>query len=212
MKYIFIDESGDLGCKRASSKWFLCAVIITDNERILGHIVKKIWKSLKNKRRGELHATHESDKTRRKLLGMINNLENVQIISVLVDKDSLDNKLNNEYIYNYTLYTIINSLFEELIISKNESVFIYIDKRDTKKSIINNMIATVINPLKVKYKRIISITLQSSHNNKSLQIVDFIAWSIFRKYESKDNTFYNIFKDNIVYEKILKIEKESPLL
>lgn len=212
MKYIFIDESGDLGFKKASSKWFLFAVVIIDDSRALERIVKKVWKTLKNKKSGELHATHDSNKTRQKLLEIVGDLENIEIVSILIDKNTIKNQRNKNYLYNYTLYSSIDVLFEREMIDKNESIYIYIDKKDTKKLISDSLINNFLNHLKVKYKNIISITLQSSHNDKSLQVVDFIAWAIFRKYERKDEIFYNLIKDRIVYENILKIKKESPLL
>lgn len=47
------------------------------------------------------------------------------------------------------------------------------------------------------------IQLHASHENKSLQAVDFISWAIFRKYESKNYRFYNIIKTKIVEESLL---------
>ncbi len=40
-------------------------------------------------------------------------------------------------------------------------------------------------------------------NNKDgcLQVLDFVSWAIFRKYESKDEEFYNIIRNKITTEK-----------
>lgn len=47
------------------------------------------------------------------------------------------------------------------------------------------------------------IQLVASHENKSLQAVDFLSWAIFRKYEREDFRFYEIIKDKIVDERLL---------
>ncbi|MBU3965217.1 DUF3800 domain-containing protein, partial [Patescibacteria group bacterium] len=46
MAYIFLDESGDLGFKKSSSKWFLFTIAIMSDARALERIVKKVWRSL----------------------------------------------------------------------------------------------------------------------------------------------------------------------
>jgi len=35
MSYIFLDESGDLGFGKRSSKWFLFTLVVVDDERVL---------------------------------------------------------------------------------------------------------------------------------------------------------------------------------
>lgn len=48
-----------------------------------------------------------------------------------------------------------------------------------------------------------AVELHSSHENKSLQAVDFISWAIFRKYERGDYEFYEIIKSKITDERLL---------
>ena len=67
MAYIFLDESGDLGFKKSSSKWFLFTIAITNDARTLERVTKRVWKSLKktHKKLGELHASHEKEITKK---------------------------------------------------------------------------------------------------------------------------------------------------
>ena len=67
MAYIFLDESGDLGFGKRSSKWFLFTIAIINEQRSLERIIKKVWRHLKkkHKRLGELHASQEKDATRK---------------------------------------------------------------------------------------------------------------------------------------------------
>ena len=48
MTYIYIDESGDLGFKPTSSKWFLFTIVLTNNHRRIEKIVKRVRKDLKD--------------------------------------------------------------------------------------------------------------------------------------------------------------------
>lgn len=48
-----------------------------------------------------------------------------------------------------------------------------------------------------------AVELHSSHENKSLQAIDFISWAIFRKYEHGDYEFYEIIKNKITDERLL---------
>ncbi len=41
MKYIYIDESGDLGDKYSSSKYFVLGAVVVDNPRNLNRLIKE---------------------------------------------------------------------------------------------------------------------------------------------------------------------------
>lgn len=49
MSYIFIDESGDLGTKKLSSRYFVMAAIKVDDPKKLDRIITKTKKSLRKK-------------------------------------------------------------------------------------------------------------------------------------------------------------------
>lgn len=48
MKYIYIDESRDLGDSHSSSKYFVIGAIIVDNPKNLNSIIKKTRKKYRN--------------------------------------------------------------------------------------------------------------------------------------------------------------------
>ncbi|MBI2032398.1 MAG: DUF3800 domain-containing protein [Candidatus Levybacteria bacterium] len=51
MKYLFLDESGDLGFnpKKKNSKYFVITILFTSDKKPLELIVKKIHKNLRKK-------------------------------------------------------------------------------------------------------------------------------------------------------------------
>lgn len=71
------------------------------------------------------------------------------------------------------------------------------------KSLRENFIQYLISQMRDRGKIKFDVKLHSSHENKSLQSVDFISWSIFKKYEHGDFKFYEIIKNKIVDESVL---------
>ncbi len=91
MLYIYLDESGDLGFSKSSSKWFVFSGIVIDDKRLLEQAVKKVWKNFKNKERGELHATHESGITKKRLLKRLVSIKTLGILSISLYKQKIKN-------------------------------------------------------------------------------------------------------------------------
>ncbi len=207
MAYIFLDESGDLGFKKSSSKWFVFTIAIISDERALERVIKKIWKPLKEKHKklGELHAYHANDVTRTRVLKKLSQVPDLKVLSVVLNKKKVYIDLQNQknYLYNYTANILLDRLHSQKSLNDNEPMNVYIDRKDTKKKLRENFIKYLTDSMKDRRKAPFSVVLHSSHENKSLQAVDFISWAIFRKYERGDYEFYEIIKDKIVDERLL---------
>ncbi len=205
--YIFMDESGDMGFSHKSSKWFLFTLVIVDNEKVLGSIVKKIWKAIykKHKHVGELHASHEKDITRTRMLQKLAGIENLKIVTIILNKTKVHVDLRNQknYLYNYTANIILDRLINTKIIDKDEEISLIVDRKDTKKNLRENFISYITNAMHKRNHKKFKMTLVASHEDKCLQAVDFISWAIFRKYEKGDFEFYEIIKNQIIDEKLL---------
>jgi len=207
MAYIFLDESGDLGFSRKSSKWFLITVVISEDGKCLEKIVKKVWRSLRKKHKhiGELHASNEKDTTRIKMLRMIMECDSLEIMTVILNKSKVYIDLQNQknYLYNFTVNVLLNRLHSRNIIANGEAIDLVVDRKDTKKSLRENFINYITNPINKRKGEGFRVILHASHENKSLQAVDFISWAIFQKYEKGDFLFYEIIKSKIIDEKLL---------
>ncbi len=114
MPYIFLDESGDLGFGDRSSRWFLFTIAMTTDARALERVVRRIWRPLKkkHKRLGELHASHEKDITRRRVLQQLNEIEDLKVFCVILNKQKVYVDLQNQknYLYNYTANVLLERL------------------------------------------------------------------------------------------------------
>lgn len=205
--YIFLDESGDLGFSKKSSKWFLFTLIIIEDKRSLERVVKKVWKSLykKHKHVGELHAFHEKEMTRKKMLRMLNEIKDVQVMTVVLNKEKVHISLREQknILYNYVANILLEKIHKTPNFNNEQIIELVVDRKDTKKSLRKNFIEYLTASIKGRGVKDCKIELHSSHDNKSLQAVDFVSWAIFRKYEYADFEYYEIIKDKIFEEYVL---------
>lgn len=202
-----MDESGDLGFSARSSKWFVFTIAITHDKRALERIIKKVWKPLKKKHKhlGELHAYHADDVTRSRTLKKLAEVEDLKVVCIILNKEKVYVDLQNQknYLYNYTANILLGRLHNKEILDSSKSIELYIDRKDTKKSLTENLIKYLEDSMTNRRGDELNITLHASHENKSLQAVDFISWAIFRKYERGDYEFYELIKERIADERLL---------
>ncbi len=206
MAYIFLDESGDLGFKQKSSKWFFTIVLI-DNHKKIEKVIKNIRKGLKKKfKLKELHAYHADSITKHRMLKKLSEIEDLKVLCVILNKKKVYIDLQNQknYLYNYTANILLDRLHNKKIIRTDESISLYIDQKDTSKFIRENFEKYLKENLTKRGNNgIIEIKIKPSHTEKCLQAVDFVSWAIFRKYEKGDYEYYEDIKDRIIEENLL---------
>lgn len=207
MTYIFLDESGDLGFKEQSSKWFIFSIVLTNDHRKIEKIMKKVHKDLKKKYRKikELHAYHSQPITRKRVLRALAGLDDLKIMCIVLNKEKVYVDLRNQkkYLYNYTANILLDRLHNKKILKPNDEVLIYIDQRDTNKFLRESFEKYLSENLKIRGASKFKIKIKPSHTEKCLQAVDFVSWAIFRKYEKNDEEYYKIIKTKLVEENLL---------
>ena len=207
MAYIYLDESGDLGFGKDSSKWFLFTIAIIHDKRSLERVVKKVWRPLKKRHQklGELHAYHADDVTRTRMLQKLGEVEDLKILTIILNKEKVYVDLQNQknYLYNYTANILLDRLSASGILIDSETIELFVDRKDTKKKLRENFVQYLGDAMTSRRPGNFSVELHRSHDNKSLQAVDFISWAIFRKYEQGDYAFYELIKAKIVDERLL---------
>ena len=207
MAYIFLDESGDLGFKEKSSKWFLFTIVLTNNHRRIEKIIKKIRSGLKKKYKkiGELHAYHSLPETKLKILKLLSQEKDLKIFCIILNKKKVygDFQQQKNHLYNYTANILLDRLHNKKIIKIDEPIELYIDQKDTNKFIRENFEKYLKTNFKKRGSNKVSIKIKPSHTEKCLQAVDFISWAIFRKYERGDYEYYEIIKNSVIEENLL---------
>ena len=203
MIYIFLDESGELGFKPASSKYFIITLLSCDEGElyVLRRIIKKVRGKVikkKVKKYPELKGNNSSDEIRTEVLNRFVET-NSEIFTIILEKSKVYEYLKNkkDKLYNYIANLILNECSLD-----NNSICLIVDKSKSNRSLREDFDNYVRGSFNKKNKSCqLLIRHENSQNEACLQVLDFISWSIFRNYEYKDNRFMNIIKDKIVVKK-----------
>jgi len=211
MKYIFLDESGELGFKDSSSKYFIITLLSCDEGEIysLKRIIKKVREKIikkKIRRYPELKGNNSTDKIRIEVLQRFMKT-NSEIFVIILEKSKVYEYLKDKKskLYNYISNLILNECSFD-----NPSVCLIVDKSKSNRSLrddFDNYIRGMLNEKNHLDKLIIKH--ENSQNNSVLQVLDFISWAIFRNYEYRDSQFMEIIKEKIVIKKEV-FQKDYP--
>ncbi len=200
MKYVFLDESGELGFSNKSSKFFTITLLVcgVKEEQELSRILKKIRlrilkKSLKQS--PEIKWNNSNDLIRFKILERVLKIE-FEIFSIILDKSKVYDYLKNKKhkLYNYLTNLIMNEC------SLNDSFELIVDRSKNNRSLRDDFNRYIKSNV-TKSDKII-IKHEDSNSNGTLQVLDFVSGAIFNKYEFNNNSYYNIIKEKIILEKL----------
>ncbi|MCL2174050.1 DUF3800 domain-containing protein [Candidatus Saccharibacteria bacterium] len=194
-KYIFFDESGDLGfaIQRPSvSNNFYVTFLLTETPKEIDRVVKKVSASVK-KTRGALHANREKKETVSRMLRYLSRKE-VEIYTLIVDKSKLPQN------YRQALKRNLYIEFCGYLVDKLPRSIKYdftAAKYFTKKSDNEKFITKIATPDLFAH-------IEYAHRDRCLQAVDFIAYAMNRKYEIGDSSLVDLIKDKIIKEMMFR--------
>lgn len=202
-----MDESGDLGFnwKKKPSRFFIITCIATSDRKPIEKLVKKthtlLRKRVKKLSGGILHANKEKPVTRKRLLSGFAKTK-CSVMTIYMDKKKVYAPLQNEkhVLYNYVTNILIDRILRKKIIDNRGKVVLIASKRETNIFLNENFVAYLTNQTLKNHKIQIHIEIKTPSQEKGLQAVDFVSWSIFRKFEFQDRTYYAMIKDKIVEE------------
>ena len=195
MSYIYIDESGDLGTKKVSSKYFVIAAIKVENSKKLEKIIKKTRRDFKKKMltSNEVKGGNLPYDLKIKILEKLKNI-NYEVFIIVFDKE---NRYKIGYGDNKKAYDILSSRLAKLI-NIDKPTFIFIDKSKNKQEEIDNFNELFLNNLNNIKKQPIKIKHTNSIHYKGLQMADLISWSTFQNFENDNSEFLDIIKNKVV--------------
>lgn len=208
MSYIFLDESGDLGfdlAKKGTSKHFLISFVFIKDKKALERVVGKTFRSMTKKQIyqhvGVLHAYKEHPKTRQRLLKALNDTD-VTVLCIYLDKEQVYTKLQDEKSVLYTNVTniLLSRIFTKKLVPTDEEICLIASRRETNRFLNKNFMDYLRLQTKANHSLDLKVEVKTPAEEKSLQVVDMVSWSIFRKYEFNDETYYDLIKEKIVEE------------
>lgn len=200
-RYFFVDESGNLG---TDGRYFVIALVETDNARKLHNNVKRRVSDIKNKYpniemgSNEIKAHCIYPVAREYLMRKVF-VPAVRVSYIVLDKTHLRQSFLNDKnrAYNYML----KLLLDRVGIKKNESFFIGLDNRTIKVNSLNSFedyINIHFNYELCRNNRIgIKYVDSDSSEGYVIQAADYAANSIWAKFEYNYDLFYNIIDKNI---------------
>ena len=195
MPYIYIDESGDLGTKKASSRYFVMAAIKVEDSKKLEKIIKKTRRDFKKKMltSNEVKGGNLPYELKIKILEKLKNID-YEVFIIVFDKE---NRFKIGYGDNKKAYDILASRLAKLI-NIDKPTFIFIDKSKNKQEEIDNFNELFLNNLNNIKKQPIKIEHADSMHYKGLQMADLISWTTFQNFENDNPKFLDMIKNKVV--------------
>ena len=195
MSYIYIDESGDLGTKHGSSKYFIMAAIKVEDSKKLEKIIKKTRRDFKKKMltSNEVKGGNLPYELKIKILEKLKNMD-YEVFIIVFDKE---NRYKIGYGDNKKAYDILASRLAKLI-NIDKPTFKFIDKSKNKQEEIDSFNELFLDNLNNIKKQPITIEHADSMHYKGLQMADLISWSTFQNFENDNPEFLDIIKNKVV--------------
>jgi len=211
MMYIYLDESGDLGFRQGSTKYFSIAFVIVKEPKKFRRCVKSVKVKYNIPKNDELKGAKSRKIIKEDLLRKFSALD-LEIHAITVRKENVDLRLrkNTNILYNYIVgLSLVKRILEEPM---NISVTLLVDKRIT--SVTSGFNFNDYLRYKIWYeaeRRDIDLNILhlDSHQAYAIQGIDIICNSIFRKYSSNNYELFNIIRGKVKSDEKLFFSKKK---
>ena len=208
---VFVDESGDLGFSKRSSKFFIVSFLFMRNTKPFRDDFRWLHLRLRNRHRyfhDELKFSQSTDTVRRKGLQLLCNHDDCGIGLIVVNKRKIDKRTkfyrDLEFLYRYVIVdTVLNAIIPRL--NSKERLSLILDKRipnaqsklfstyaEIKGYLINKELDK---KLFSKYR--FKVDHRNSKHEPCLQAADFAAGAEFHLVERKNSAYREIINDKI---------------
>ena len=207
-----MDESGCLGFdpnKKGTSKNFIISFLLISNKRPIEKIVRKTFRNMLPKDKkghpGVLHATKEKTSIIKNVLEGLSTLNDVKIMYLRLNKERVYTHLRDEkqVIYNFVTNILLDRLINKGLCLQDSQITLIASRRETNKILNEQFQGYTHTKVKNNHGLHINVEIKTPSQEKGLQVVDFVSWSCFRKYEHADSRFYDIISDIIIEDKML---------
>jgi len=217
--YIFVDEAGDMDFSLKGSKYYMFNFLVKKrpfslHEHISNYrysLLERNLLEIGNKRLDieSFHACEDNKYIKQSLFEIISTFDenNVKAYSYILEKQKVvpSKRQEKDKFYIDNLNLAIQQLLNKLKIDEN---FIII----TDRLPIQKNKRKQIGALKKGIKRYLTkncLTIRydifhhCSASSVNLQIVDYISWAIFRKYEREDDVFYKKIEKYLIQTDVM---------
>lgn len=204
--FIYLDESGDLGFNKGSSKHFVISFLAMSQKTnlLLKRKIIKVKRKYNIPNGIEIKGNKSNHGLRMDILKEICSLP-IDIYSITTKKQGINETLRKDtnIFYNYMVNLIV---VPYLVKTKTNNICLIADKRISKVSKgmrFGDYLKYKIFYEKNLYHLQLNIEYLDSIISYGLQAVDFVANSIFRNYEQGNKKYIEALEGNIVQNKRL---------
>ncbi len=222
--YIFVDESGDMNFTSTGSKHYMFNFLVKKrpfklHEYIANYRYELLEKNLdphlgKRLNIEYFHAHNDNKYIKSDLFNIISTFdeESVKVYSYILEKEKVkpEKRKKNEIFYIDNLIYSIGKLLEKINIKSN--FIIITDNLPVAQNKKKQEKALKLGVAKYLKEHNLNLSYNIFHHcsasSSNLQIIDYIGWAIYRKYELKDNLYYKKIKKYILEEEIVTKSRE----
>lgn len=205
----FIDESGDFTTDKTTDKNFILAAVITHTYKPVQVVLKRARKTLppKLKEFGEIKGGRAPKKYKQKIFNEIRKAKDIELAVCIFKPNTIPKRLQKK---EGVVYSLLLRKFLERMGIKNQSMAdIICDDRSlpgTSREGIRLLLQTEFLGERTSLKKL-EIDFKDSASNAGLQIVHWVAWAFYQKYQRKDGQWVKILG-----EKEEKLKTSSTLV
>lgn len=213
MRYLYLDESGDLGFdffNKKPSRFFTVTVLALGSMAENRKLIKAVKVTLRRKLNPpkhrlrmvqELKGGKTTIEVKKYFLRQVKSVK-FGIYSMTLNKKRVYDRLTKEKprVYNF----ISRQVLDRIPFEKNggDRVELIIDRSKSKPEI-SEFNSYIRRQLEGRLNPSISLDIyhRSSQESPGLQAADMFCWGIFQKYERKSTEWLDLFSENVVFEK-----------
>jgi hypothetical protein len=199
--YMYIDESGDLGLSKNSSKFLVITALLVKDPAYLDRIIKNMRR---NKFKKQLKVFHELKANKLKdeiiihALSHLSQIKDLQIYHIVLEKSKVHSKFlltNKHKLYNY-----VAGKLAKTIILEHVDVEVRIDKSKGKQALQEDFNQYFENCLRQNSSvRKIKVFHSYSQSWSGLQFADLLCYAAYKKIELGITVFSDIVPNQEVF-------------
>ncbi len=222
---LFLDESGESSFSPNSSfKHFLITILSNDTaennqlkNRVIKHnadIYNKGWDKNDEIKASDLNRDKKyGPNSIKKVLLSLKKLPSLEISYIVINKDEITSPSIRTapygIAYNYFSSKLLSDLIFKYKLYKTHLIYDKRNKEAHPNKHFREYLSSQVwgNAFEKKVSVYLTINGEDSRTCYGLAAVDYFCWSIFRKFEQKDNRFFDLFRDKVKLKREWYIKK-----
>jgi len=214
---IYQDESGCLGFKAGSSRYYVVAILCSNEPKRIANVIRKFkgqlikdgWpKGIEIKAANLYYASYDTripntykykNNPTEPIKTILRRLAacDIEIDTIIIKKERISKDLQglpNSVLLNYYSGRV---LIDRIV--RYDEVNLYVDMTNKQTHDSQHYDGYIATGAYLTKRRFFPLNIQHVDSNivRGVSAVDFLSWAIFRKYESSDNQYFDIIKNKI---------------